>query len=395
MLRELAIHLYLFAFQIIFHTFKLFPQKKKTVAVASFGDNIMYTAKAIKDISDEEVIVLKDEKCRYDFGQVVDDTLSFTIQQPTQFIKSIYHLATATTILVDNYQGFLAVTKFRPNVTCIQLWHAAGAIKRFGLEDPSNDARTEKAMKRFQKVYNHFDYTVVGSEKMATTFHKSFGLEDDRFIRTGIPRSDILFDEQKKQQMYTEINQQFPSINGRKIILYAPTFRNDHLTDYELELEINQMYEKLSDEYVLFIKLHPAVTNAIDEGYYDFVYDVSDFTEVNSLLLITDVLITDYSSIPFEFALLERPMIFYAYDMEEYKIKSGLIEDYENQMPGPVAFSTMELVQVIQDHAFNLDEVKLFAKQWNEYSNGNASLKLARFITGVEEKETERKEILV
>ncbi|RKQ15744.1 CDP-glycerol glycerophosphotransferase family protein [Oceanobacillus bengalensis] len=337
---------------------------------------------------------MKDKKCKYDFGDKVDKTLSIEIKSPIEFIKSIYHLATASTILVDNYQGFLAVTNFRPNVICIQLWHAAGAIKRFGLEDPSNEVRTEKAIGRFQSVYDHFDYTVVGSEQMANTFRKSFGIDDDdRFIYTGIPRTDMLFDEHKKQSMVREINHRFPTINGRKIILYAPTFRNEQLSNYQLELDIHQLYQELSDEYVLFIKLHPAVSNAINmDAYDDFVYDVSEFREINALLLITDILISDYSSIPFEYALLEKPMIFFAYDMDEYQITSGLIEDYEQQMPGPVVFSTYAIVQKIHDNNFDLHQVKQFAEQWNEYSNGNASLNLARFITGLE---AEQREVLV
>ena len=126
-----------------------------------------------------------------------------------------------------------------------------------------------------------------------------------------------------------------------------------------------------------------------------FVYDVSYFTETNALLLVTDILISDYSSIPFEYALLEKPMIFFAYDMDEYKITNGLIRDYEEQMPGPVVFTTFEIIRTIKEDDFDLGQVRAFSDKWNEYSTGNASMNLAKFIAGVEEEEKEREEVSV
>lgn len=393
MARELGITIYLFVFRMIFTICKLFPQEKKTVGVASFGDNLFYTVNSLNNFTDEEIIILKVPSCRYEFDSSKCRSIPFDIKHPISFLKSIYHLATATTVLVDTYFGFLAAAKFRQGTTCIQLWHAAGAIKHFGLMDPSNELRSEKAIERFQQVYNQFDYTVVGSEKMANTFRDSFGLPDDRMLRTGIPRSDILFDENIRKQSWEHALERFPAIKGKKIILYAPTFRVQQLTDYKLELDIKQLYRALSDDYVLFIKLHPAVSNNISFSYGDFVFDVSDYKDTNALLLITDLLITDYSSIPFEYALLEKPMIFFAYDIEEYKVTSGLIEDYEDQMPGPVVASTEAIILAISENRFDMNRIKAFAEDWNIYSGGNSSMNLARFLTGAEEKEKE--EVLV
>ncbi|OZU88374.1 CDP-glycerol--glycerophosphate glycerophosphotransferase [Virgibacillus indicus] len=393
MARELGITIYLFVFRILFNMFKLFPQKKKTIGVASFGDNLFYTVNSLNNLADEEIIILKDPSCRYEFDSSVGSIIPFDIKQPVSFLKSIYHLATATTILVDTYFGFLAAATFRKGTTCIQLWHAGGAIKHFGLMDPSNEFRSVKAIERFQQVYNRFDYTVVGSEKMADTFRESFGLPDEKMLRTGIPRSDVLFDESVRKQSWQDLVERFPAIKGKKIILYAPTFREQQLTNYALELDIKQLYKALSDEYVLFIKLHPAVSSNISFSYGDFVFDVSDYKDTNALLLITDLLITDYSSIPFEYALLEKPMIFFAYDLEEYRVTSGLIEDYENQMPGPVVASTEAIILAISEDRFDINRIRAFADDWNKYSNGNSSLNLSRFLTGTEEKEKE--EVLV
>lgn len=395
MARELAISIYLFVFRILFNTFKLFPQKDKTIGIASFGDNIFFATKSLRSLSDEEIVILKDSSCKYQFDESIATVISFDIKHPIAYLKSIYHLATATTVIVDTYYGFLAVTKFRPGTTCIQLWHAAGAIKRFGLMDPSNEARTPRALDRFEQVYDRFNYTVVGSDNMAEVFKNSFGLTDDRILRTGVPRSDILFDRIEKKQVSEHINRIYPNIGDRKVILYTPTFREQQFSNYQLELDIQQLYKELANEYVLFIKLHPTVSNFVSEKYEDFVFDVSDYKDTNKLLLIADLLISDYSSIPFEYAILEKPMIFFAYDMDTYRITSGLIDDYENQMPGPVVSSTLEIINIIREDAFDMGQIKEFKEQWNAYSDGNSSMNLAHFLTNTEEKEMKKEKALV
>ncbi|MCT1576577.1 CDP-glycerol glycerophosphotransferase family protein [Oceanobacillus kimchii] len=388
MARELAISIYLFAFRVLFSIFKLYPQRKKTVAVSSFGDNIAFTVNYLQNLTDEEIVILQELNSKFKLDSNKHNIIPFDIKQhPIAYVKGIYHLATASTVLVDTYQGFLASTNFRPGTTCIQLWHAAGALKQFGLEDPSNQYRSKRALDRFKQVYSRFDYTVVGSEKMANTFKRSFGLTDNRILRTGIPRSDLLYDVTRRDEVCQSINKQFPEINGRRIILYTPTFRDEHLSNYQLELDIKQMYQSLSDEYVLFIKLHPAVSGFITNDLFeDFVFDLSDYKDTNELLLITDILISDYSSIPFEYAIMEKPMIFFAYDMEEYKVTSGLIDDYENQVPGPIVSSTFEIVRTIQEQDFSIEKVCDFRKSWNEYSNGNASKELALFLTDTDQR---------
>ncbi|MCJ0929616.1 CDP-glycerol glycerophosphotransferase family protein [Virgibacillus halodenitrificans] len=390
MARELGITLYLFVFRVIFNLFKQLPQKKKTVCVASFGDNIFYAVRELQKLSNEEIIILKDNSCRYDFHALHVSSISFSMKHPFAFFLSIYHLATSTTIIVDTYYGFLDVTRFRHGVRCIQLWHAAGALKQFGLQDPSIAERSERAKNRFQNVYSRFDYTVVGSDEMAATFKHSFGLTEDRIVRTGVPRTDIFFDEQEKQRILLDLKQDFQAIGDRKIILYAPTFRKEELDHFQMALDIHTMYQSLSNEYVLFIKPHPAVSYSIEENYKDFVFDVSRYADTNHLLLITDILITDYSSIPFEYALLEKPMIFFAYDLEEYKVTNGLIDDYENQMPGPVVFTTEEIVDAIQHNRFDYDKIREFSELWNAYSNGNSSKQLAAFLSDTEERSKEK-----
>ncbi|WP_117168451.1 CDP-glycerol glycerophosphotransferase family protein [Paraliobacillus sediminis] len=380
MLREFAISSYLFIFKIIFILFKLLPQQEKITCVASFGDNINHIAQSAYSLTDQKIIILKSKSCRVNFEDSRNQVLQFETLNMIGFIQSIYHLATSKVIFVDNYFGFLSVTKFKASVTCIQVWHAAGAIKQFGLMDPSVKTRSSQANDRFIKVYNRFTYVIVGSEKMSAIFRKSFGLSNQQILRTGIPRTDFFFDKVKTANIKVQLQEEIPIVTNKKVILYAPTFRDSQLNDQKIMLDIKKMYAQLSKDHVLLLRLHPAVKGTFINQYPEFVIDVSKYQNINHLLVITDLLITDYSSIPFEFALLEKPMIFFTYDFDEYTQNRGFWEDYQTQLPGPIVTSTTDLINTIKQNQFNIEKVKSFSQQWNQYSRGNSSKNIIEFL---------------
>lgn len=388
MRREFFVAIYLFVFKFLFNFFKKRPLEDKTVFVASFGGNINATINALDDsIEDHQIVILADKNYQANAmdrsNQVI---LSFKPSSLRDFVTSIYHLATARHVFVDNYYGFLAVADFKPEVKCVQLWHAAGAIKQFGLEDLSIRNRTNKALQRFHAVYNRFDYITVGSDHMIDIFKDSFAVPESRFLKSGIPRTDFFFDTIKKQQAMETIQHDFPIVKDKKVILYAPTYRDDELDATKLQMDLDAMYQNLKHNYILFLRLHPAVNDAFENKYPGFIFNVTTHPDINELLVGTDILITDYSSIPFEFSLLERPMIFYAYDYEEYRDNRGVWDDYYTRVPGPVVETTAEIIKVIQNKTFELERVQSFAKEWNKYSNGRSSEIVVRVVYELEEQ---------
>ncbi|QXE01110.1 CDP-glycerol glycerophosphotransferase family protein [Terribacillus sp. DMT04] len=378
MVRELAISLYLLFFKTIFIVCKLFPQKNKTTLVSSFGDNVLYTAESLEKWNTGEIIILKTPSCREDFSSIQSKVIPFSLVNFSAYVKGIYHLATSRIVMVDNYFGFLAVTDFNENVECIQLWHAAGALKKFGLMDPSAKLRTSRAQERFKKVYSKFSYVTVGSEKMATIFKESFGLSNTNILRTGVPRTDFFFNQDNIAVCEASLLEQYPVLKKRKVIMYAPTYRDDELDKPKIALDIERLYRELGQEYVLFLRLHPAVSWDLANVYPNFVIDVTHHKNINPLLLVTDILITDYSSIPFEYSLLNRPIIFFTYDLEDYQRKRGVPDEYLESLPGPMVRDTKAIIKTIKKNDFYLEKVQAFAKQWNQYSNGHASDQLVQ-----------------
>src|SRR5699024_4828699 len=387
MAREFAITVYLFVFRTLFNIFKFFPQKRKTVFVASFGVNVLYTLRELEKQTDEQAIILKTSSCKIAFKEAPNvKQLDFNPAHPSEWIRSIYHLATSKTVFVDNYYGFLAVTDFRPSTKCIQLWHAAGAIKQFGLKDLSIENRPAKAYERFKKVYQRFDHVIVGSETMTTIFKEGFGVSAHQILRTGIPRTDFFFDDETKDEVGKTLELQFPMIKTKKVILYAPTYRDNELNVSDLRLDIDNMYSELHEDYVLFLRLHPSVSGTLKNDYPDFVFNVSVDYNINHLLVIADILISDYSSIPFEFSLLHKPMIFFAYDIDKYAKERGFWDNYDKLVPGPIVENTDDLITVLRADNFDMDRIKSFSNEWNQYSDGFSSERLIKKVYYKERK---------
>lgn len=382
MVRELAICFYLFVFKFLFTLFNLLPLRNKTTFVVSFGDNSQYVFEELRRQSIQtEVIFLCEKKVLHKFINYNEGTaLPFVVRN---WIRAVFHLATSRHIFVDNYFGFLAAATFKDKVQCIQLWHASGAMKKFGLEDESIKTRTDEAKQRFLQVYSKFDQVVVGSDIMAEIFIKSFHLKKENILQTGIPRTDFYFNPHAKQEAVNSLICKHPVLKNKKIILYAPTYRDNELGHFELVLDVGKMAQELGIDYILMLRLHPAINHNVDYStqFPDFVVDLSSNQyEINDLLVAADYLITDYSSIPYEFSLLRKPMIFFTYDLEKYKQDRGVMAGFEENLPGPMVKDTDSIIELIKSNRFDLSLVELYAEKWNQYSKGISSQKLVQTI---------------
>ncbi|WGD68040.1 CDP-glycerol glycerophosphotransferase family protein [Bacillus velezensis] len=291
-------------------------------------------------------------------------------KHPLHLLKAVLILFKSKVVITDNYFLMTSVLNRRPQTTCIQVWHANGSLKKFGLEDVTNQNRPASDISRFKKVYRSFDFVTVGSDAMADVFKKSFGIRDGQLLKTGVPLTDVYYEEHK-----TELNHKWP----KKIILYAPTFRDYDMQSFRLPFTEEQLTNALNGEYMLLVKLHPAVLHHISASFEsELIKNVSDM-RLHDLLKAADILITDYSSVPFEFALLNKPIFFFTYDLEEYDRKRGLIDNYTSVIPGKACHDSEALLEEMTKKPFRAEEMKRFSDKWNMYSDGNSSEALLKF----------------
>ncbi|MEW9502284.1 CDP-glycerol glycerophosphotransferase family protein [Jeotgalibacillus marinus] len=384
MINDVIKTIYLFVFKFVFTVYNFLPLQRKIVMYVTFRQNAYYITKELQKRNDSMQVILICNKASFKRLQHFKDNRIqlISLEDKRQFFKRIYHLATSKIVIVDNYFPFLAVTNFNEKAECIQIWHAAGAIKSFGLEANNTFTRSKNSIKRFHHVYRRFDKILVGSDEMASVFKRAFGLKKDVFLRTGIPRTDLFYSAVEKEEIRASFFRKYPQSIDKKIILYAPTFR-DH-SDHKINLDIPFIQRELGDEYLFIIKCHPVTKQSVilpDQSNNSFL--VIDGTyDVNELLQVADTLITDYSSIPFEYCLLEKPMIFFAYDLDEYKKERGIWTNYEELVPGPVVVDTESLIIKIKEieHTYSSDRINQFSETWNKYSKGKSAENFVNYL---------------
>lgn len=286
----------------------------------------------------------------------------------------------ARLLLCDNYYAFLSGCAFNHQRThVVQLWHANGAIKTFGWEELTTSQRSAADKRRFQKVYDQFDEYLVGSKKMAQVFAQSYHVPQTRMNVIGYPRTDELFDKNWQMQVSRNIKQKYPDIVGKEIILYTPTYREDKTGKPTMNLpeDFKRFVNQLSDNQRLIIELHPHVKAAEKQLKQqlnsDKVIWIDDFS-TNDLLLVADRLITDYSSVIFDYSLLPnaKQILFYCYDYDQYAQQVGIQADFKSWIPGKMVMTTAELINEIHQPLAVTDFTQ-FNQLWNTANDGHAT----------------------
>ncbi|MGL6107356.1 CDP-glycerol glycerophosphotransferase family protein [Romboutsia sp.] len=296
-------------------------------------------------------------------------------------INLLYYISTSKFILLDDYYPQIYKYKIKENIEVIQLWHAAGAFKTFGF------SRLGKRGGPDIRSRNHRNYTkaIVSSDRIKKHYAEAFGISENKVIATGVPRTDIFFDTEYKEKRIQELYCKYSLLKNKKVIMFAPTFRGNGQKDayYDFDkIDIEKMYNKLSDDYVMIMKLHPFISNIlkIDEKYKEFIIDLSFEREINHLLFVSDILITDYSSVCFEYSLLNRPMIFFAYDLEEYIATRDFYYSYESFVPGPIARTTDEIIDIIKNNKYEQEKLDKFRTRFFDDFDGKSTQRVVDML---------------
>lgn len=279
-------------------------------------------------------------------------------------------IAMSKYILVDDFYSLIYPIPLRKQTKLIQVWHAVGAFKTVGFARKQNHDR-------FSMTHRNYTDTIVSSESIRKDYAKAFRMDIQNVHSYGIPRTDIFFDQEYKETIREQLYQKYPLLKNKKVILFAPTFRgNDiHHGFYDFQhIHFSSLQKALGDEYVMILKLHPYIKNKYQEELDDkFFIDLTSLREINDLLFVTDILITDYSSVIFEASLLDIQTIFFAYDLEDYIQQRDFFYTYDHYTYGPVVKNQEELVNAILVPQDFSDKKMKFQKQFMEACDGKSS----------------------
>ena len=298
-----------------------------------------------------------------------------------QAVSAGFYLATSRVFVVDDYFFPIYAIRPRDGTTIIQTWHACGAFKKVGYSLLDRSFGADEMLVGRVPIHSNYDVCLVASQTAAPAYAEAFRQPMERFRSDlGIPRTDVFFGDDRLARIGAAVRAKYALPEGRRIILFAPTFRGDRITNARAadDLDLGALQRVLGHDHIVLVRLHPFVRSetAIGPELGGFAIDVSDHPDINELMLVADVLVTDYSSAIFEFALLNRPMAFFAPDYEAYERERGFYLDFRSDVPGPIFETTDALADYLRAGEFDLERVARFRATSFDVADGRSTARV-------------------
>lgn len=325
-------------------------------------------------------------KMSYSYRSAVGKHQSF--KDIFSWAKVVTKVAAQDYVFIDDYAPVFGFFKLGKKTKLIQVWHAGEGFKSVGY------SRFGKDGSPFPEGSCHKQYThvITGSEHLVKVFQEVFAIEEEAFYPVGMPRLDGFLDKERIENFEKEFFQKYPALKGRNILLFAPTYRGaeQKLAYYDYDkmdlARINEFCEK--NNFVFLIKMHPFVKKLIEipEEYSENILEFTRYPNINDLYYVTDILVTDYSSNYFEYALMQRPVVFYTYDREVYELTRGVHRSIKESAPGKVCDTFDEFMTALENEDYEFEKTKQFVlDNFGDYQ-GNASDQVIDQILLKEEK---------
>lgn len=366
----------------------VFPINKNIIIFESnVGRNYTGNPKAVY----EEMVKRELDK-KYHCVYILEDT-NVHLPGNAELVKRLrfryfYYMAVAGIWVSDS--RFPEFIQKRNGVKYIQTWHGT-PLKKLALDMDCvhMDGETSLAdyKDKFRKNSQTWDFLISQNRFSTEVFQRCFDFQKE-MLETGYPRNDVLF-HNNTESYVTGLKERYGIRSDAKIVLYAPTWRDNEFYGnnrykFNQALDYDLLERELSDEYVFLVKCHYLVQDTIDwSKYKGFVYAFDSHTDIADLYLIADYLITDYSSVMFDYSILKRPMFFFAYDLTQYEEElRGFYFDYMKEIPGPVSQTTEELVAAIKNYRPEewVNKYQAFSEKFNTFDHGDAAKSVVALI---------------
>lgn len=280
---------------------------------------------------------------------------------------------TSRVVFVDDYYHLISFIKKRADTKLIQLWHGCGAFKTVGFSRYHKNSRLDLSSSN----HRQYDYAIVSSPEITSFYGEAFGIDEKKVLPLGCPRCDILTDETYQSNVKKDFFEKYPDLKNKKLLLFAPTFRGNGNGDcyYPTEkFDVDKILNILGDDWAVIIKLHPYNKEKFSCSASNKSRMVDCYAwDVNDILIVCDFLVTDYSSVIFEAALLEKPMVLFAFDVEEYIASRDFYFDFKSFVPAPVVKTDEEIAKYVKSNDFDMEKIIAFKNRAFGNTMGNAT----------------------
>lgn len=275
-----------------------------------------------------------------------------------------------TVVICDNFLPVSSCNK-RKETKVVQLWHALGSYKKFGYDTDDDIPKYYKG-----NVFKNYDLVTVSGEKCVKAFESAMAQPKNVVKALGVPRSDLFLNSEYSKTAKEKFYKFYPNVCGKKVVLWCPTFRGTALEPQALNFEpLIRLGKLLGDDYVLVSKLHPHTKNKPENLFTAELISTSD------LLFCADIMISDYSSIFFEWLMFDKPLVFFMPDKEEYRKKRGFYFPLET-LPATITTNIEELYSALISKDCHQEKRAKFAYKYINACDGNSTQRIIDFIKG-------------
>lgn len=335
--------------QALYLLFKRLPSKQKISFISRQSnmaslDFILLSEKIQQMHPDYEQAML----CRK-----IEDGFLLKLKYCCHLLVQMYHLATSKIVILDSYSILVSVLSHKSDLLIIQMWHSVGTMKKFGYSILDQKEGSSSKIAYIMRMHANYDYILAASDGYKTHLAEGFNYPLSKIITLPLPRVELLKDETYAKQKKEEIYKFYPQLKHKKTILYVPTFRKSNDSSFQnaiIELADAVNYEN----YNLIIKAHPL---AGFSGEHSQAIIDSHFTSFD-MLFACDYIISDYSCIIYEAAILKRPIYLYDYDYREYMGSRDIYMDYKKEMPDTICTTAAETVQAIENNICDPEDIE-------------------------------------
>ncbi len=373
----------IFCAKIVYGIFKIFPTQNKVTMISRQSNKEILDFKLLREELEKENLEINSRNTKHKRIKVkvlchkleggANAKFFEKVKYGLHMISQMYHIATSKVVILDSYCILISIMKHKKKLKVIQMWHSMGTMKKFGYQILDMEEGSKKKLADLMKMHKNYDYIFASSNAYAKQLAEGFGYDTDKIRIFSLPRVDLLTSKTYKEQVTKKIEEKYTNVTKKKNILYCPTFRKD---ERKLEKEIYQMIEKIDfSKYNLIIKLHPLSKINIENA--KAIMDKS-FSSMD-MLFIADYVISDYSCIIYEAAILNIPLFFFAFDLQEYLDNRGLTIDYKNVVPGLVSDKITDIIKAIEDGKYDINRVAEFRKEYVTNIE-NCTKKIVEFV---------------
>lgn len=361
-IKKLVIKIAIFVLNVIYLPFKCLKTKNKITYISRQSDipsidfKLLYNK--MKELDNDVIQVMLTKK----IGKGIVGKIKYAIHTFVQ----MYHISTSKVAVIDTYIIPISVLKHKKDLKVIQIWHALGAIKQFGYQVVGKKEGSSSDLAYAMKMHNNYDVVTTSSKTTAKFFSEAFNIDLDKVKVVGMPRVDDILGENRNEEVLA-LN---PEYNGKKTILYIPTFRkNDIVYTDDIIMSVD------TNKYNLVIKLHPLDNTKVDDKYL-----VKGKFSTYDMMKFADYIITDYSATAIEASILNKPLFLYVYDLDNYNEIRGLNVNLTEELKSSTSKDIKDILNIIENDSYDYKSLEAFRDKYVETYNINNTESVCKLI---------------